>query len=315
MSKWLPALAAALALSASITPAMAEENSGTSQAEIGFIELDKDITVRRMVMHNPKSKGVVLFLHGFPETMHAWEPATAALSDEYEIHAFDWPGYGLSSRPATDIFSYSPRDYARVLREYVAKAGIDRSKLVIYATDIGGLPALLAALDEPGIARAIIVGDFAPLDRPQYMHERLRDLKAPATAEQIRIQYYQDSERVIENAFKGGLSPEAQFPISASFRRDMLAGWNHGAIHSGDAFYHYYSHFSRDENYLEANIARLTTPVKVLWGEKDIYIDKAMGIEFAGIANADFELLPEIGHYAHLQDPARVSAEIRDALR
>ena len=316
MSKLLPLITATtLALGVSISPAATQEVTHQPKAEIGYVTLDNDITVRRMVLRNPKSKGIVLLLHGFPETLHTWDATASFLADDLEVHSFDWPGYGLSSRPSTDKFSYAPRDYARVLKEYIAKAGIDRSTLIIYATDIGGLPALLAAIEEPGIARTIIVGDFAPFNRPQYMHERLRDLKAPATSEQIRTQYYQNSDRVIENAFKGGLPSEAQFPISTTFKQDMLKGWNQGELTSGDAFYHYYSHFTRDENYLEANISRLRTPVKVVWGEKDIYINKEMGIEFAEKAKADFTLLPGIGHYAHLQDPKRLAAEIRAAVQ
>jgi pimeloyl-ACP methyl ester carboxylesterase len=316
MSKLLPLITATtLALGAPASPAATQEDAPQQKAEIGYVQLYKDITVRQMVVRNPKSKGVVLLLHGFPETLHTWEATASFLADDYEVHAFDWPGYGLSSRPSTDKFSYAPRDYARVLTEYIAKAGIDRSTLIIYATDIGGLPALLTAIEEPGVARSIIVGDFAPFNRPQYMHERLRDLKAPATSEQIRTQYYQNSDRVIENAFKGGLPSEAQFSISTAFKQDMLKGWTQGALTSGDAFYHYYSHFTRDENYLEANISRLRTPVKVVWGEKDIYIDKEMGIELAEKAKACFTLLPGIGHYAHLQDPKRVAAEIRAAVQ
>ncbi|MGM4989805.1 alpha/beta fold hydrolase [Tardiphaga sp. 841_E9_N1_2] len=316
MSKLLPMITAAtLTLGASISPAATHEDVARPIAEIGFVTLNKDITVRQMLIRNPRSKGVVLLLHGFPETLHTWQPVAESLSDEYEVHAFDWPGYGQSSRPSTDKFSYAPSDYARVLKEYIVKAGIESSKLIIYATDIGALPALLAALEEPGIARTIIVGDFAPFNRPQYMHERLRDLKAPATSDQIRTRYYQNSGQVIENAFKGGLPIESQFFISTTFKQDMLTGWSQGALTSGDAFYHYYSHFTRDEEYLEANISRLTTPVKVVWGEKDIYIGKQMGIEFATKAKADFTVLSGIGHYAHLQDPKRVAAEIRAAVR
>jgi pimeloyl-ACP methyl ester carboxylesterase len=319
MSKLLPTVAAvaavALALGASVSPAAAHDDADQPKIEIGLVKLDNDITLRRKVVRNRQSKGVVLLLHGFPETLHTWEAVTITLAGDYEVHAFDWPGYGFSSRPSTDKFSYAPSDYARVLKEYVDKAGIDRSKLIIYATDIGALPALLAALDEPGIAREIIVSDFAPFDRPQYMHERLRDLKAPATSEQARLHFYQNGNRAIENSFKGGIPSEARFAIPVTFREDMLTGWDQGALTSGDAFFQYYSHFTRDENYLEANLARLTTPVKVVWGEKDIYITKEMGIEFAAKAKADFTLLSGIGHYAHLQNPSRVAAEIRAALR
>ena len=93
-----------------------------------------------MIVRSPDPMGVVLFLHGFPETLYAWKSIALSLANDYDVHAFDWPGYGLSSRPAAEQFSYAPSAYATVLRDYITKAGIDRSKLVIYATDIGALP-------------------------------------------------------------------------------------------------------------------------------------------------------------------------------
>ena len=309
-------IAAVLALGASTTPACARVSYEQQQkAEIGFIKIDRDITLRRMVVHHPKPKGVVLFLHGFPETLYAWQDVAQPLADAYEVHTFDWPGYGLSSRPAVDKFTYAPKDYARVLKGYIRKAGIDRSKLTIYATDIGALPALLLALEEPGIAKRIIVGDFAPFNRPQYMYESLRNLKSTPSSEQVRIQLNKNRDEILENAFGRGLSKEAQFKVSATFKGDMRRGWNQGAMTSADAFYHYYSHFTRDQDYFEAHIAQLKTPVKIVWGEKDLYINKEMGVEFAKRIGAELTLLPGIGHYPHLQDPKQVIDEVRASFR
>ena len=68
MSKLLPMItAAAVALGASISSAATHEDADRPKAEIGFIELNDDITVRQMVIRNPQSNGVVLFLHGFPK--------------------------------------------------------------------------------------------------------------------------------------------------------------------------------------------------------------------------------------------------------
>src|SRR5512144_1540929 len=156
------------------------------KVEIGTIMIDSDITLRRMVIHPTESKGTVLLLHGFPETLYAWKNIALALADDYDVHAFDWPGFGLSSRPPVDRFSYAPRDYARVLKDYVGRAGIDRSKLTIYATDIGALPVLLLALEEPDIARSLIVGDFAPFNRPDCMSENLRALKSKPASDRVR---------------------------------------------------------------------------------------------------------------------------------
>jgi pimeloyl-ACP methyl ester carboxylesterase len=283
------------------------------QADIGFVDIGHGMQLRRMVLRNPAAKGTVLFLHGFPETLYAWKDIALALGRDYEVHAFDWPGYGLSSRPPAQVFSYAPRDYAEVLKQYIRASGIDPSTLVIYATDIGGLPALLLALDEPGIAKKIVVGDFAPFDRPQHMHPNLQGLKTKASAEAVRSHMNNTRDEILENAYRRGLSKEEQFDIPRETRDDMLKGWNQPSMSSADAFHHYYSYFTRDQNHLESNLGRLRTPVKVVWGEKDLYIKTDMGAEFAQRTGSTLSVLQGIGHYPHLQRPQQTVEEVRAA--
>lgn len=310
------AAAAVAVFCTSNAPGHAQYLSGQEQKiDIGFVAIDKDITVRRMVVRNPRPKATVLFLHGFPETLYAWKDISLALADDYEVHAFDWPGYGLSSRPTVDRFSYAPKDYARVLHEYIKKAGIDTSTLTIYATDIGALPALLLALEKPDIAKTIIVDDFAPFNRPHYLYESLQNLKTGPSAEQARAQLKINRDDILENAFRRGLPKEAQFEIPREFRDDMCRGWNQGALTTADAFSYYYSHFTRDQDHFESQLARLKTPVKVVWGERDLYIKKEMGVEFAERIQAELTLLSGIGHYPHLQNPRRTVDEVRASFR
>ena len=91
----------------------------------------------------------------------------------------------------------------------------------------------------------------------------------------------------------------------------MLRGWSQNNITSADAFYHYYAHFTRDQDYFESNMHKLTTHITVMWGEKDFYIKKEMGLEFANKANVELIMLSGLGHYPHLQSPQRTIAEIR----
>ena len=84
---------------------------------------------------------------------------------------------------------------------------------------------------------------------------------------------------------------------------------------SVDAFYHYYSHFTRDQEYFESNLAKLTTPVTVVWGSEDLYIKKEMGIELADRIQARRKLFSGIGHYPHLQVPSQTIDEIRASFR
>jgi pimeloyl-ACP methyl ester carboxylesterase len=282
-----------------------------SNAEIGFVDINPNMKLRRMIVHSSKPKGVVVCLHGFPETLYAWKDVAETLARDYEVHAFDWPGYGLSSRPPVEEFSYAPKDYAQVLKEYIRASGIDTGNLVIYATDIGALPALLLALDEPDVAKRIIVGDFAPFDRPQYMHANLQSLKSKPSSDRTRANMNNTRDEILANAFRRGLSTNEQFELSHEFRDDMLRGWSQNNVTSADAFYHYYSHFTRDQNYFESNLNKLKTTVTVIWGEKDFYIKKEMGIEFATKTRMQLIVLPGLGHYPHLQRPKRAIDEIR----
>ncbi|RQR30283.1 alpha/beta hydrolase [Burkholderia sp. Bp9143] len=293
----------------SIVPA---SSASAPKVAVGELQVNADITLRHMVYRPAHPKGTVLFLHGFPETMYAWKPIAEALSSDYEVHAFDWPGYGQSSRPRADRFSYAPKDYARVLEDYIHASGLDRSNLVIYATDIGALPALLAALEQPDIARQIIVGDFAPFNRPQYMYESLQALKSQPSSNLVHAAMNNNRDEILANTFFRGMSDRARYALPKEFTDDIAKGWD-GELTAADAFFHYYSCFTRDQDYFEANMATLKVPVKVVWGEQDIYIKKEMGIEYANRNGVALSILPGLGHFPHLQAPDQTANEVRAA--
>ena len=173
------------------------------------------------------------------------------------------------------------------------------------------MPALLLALDDPQIARSIVVGDFAPFNRPQYMWAALQSLKSLPGAEGTRAYMNKTRDEILANTYRRGLSQDEQFDISKELLQDMSTGWSQGSMSSADAFYNYYLHFTRDQEYFESHIQGLKTPVKVIWGEKDIYINHKMGEEFARKAGAELAVLPGVGHFPHLQNPAKTVEDVR----
>lgn len=283
--------------------------------DIGMVRIAPEIQLRAMVCRAAQPQGTVLFLHGFPETLYAWKSIADALSSDYEVHAFDWPGYGQSSRPDPARFAYAPADYAQVLLRYMEVSGIDRSQLLIYATDIGALPALLAALAQRDLARNIVVGDFAPFDRPGYMADNLRALKSGPSSELVHAAMNRSRDEILQNTYRRGLPADKQFDLAPELERDMAAGWDSRPITPADAFHFYYSHFTRDQHDFEARMDALKVPVTVVWGEQDIYIDKEMGVELARRGGMPLHILPGLGHFPHLQDPGRVIDEVRSAFR
>ena len=133
--------------------------------------------------------------------------------------------------------------------------------------------------------------------------------------DQVRANLNSNRDEILQNTFTRGLLGEEHFEVAREFKDDMFRGWTQEAMTSADAFSHYYAHFTRDQDHFESQLARLKTPVKVVWGEKDLYINKEMGVEFAERVRAKLTFLPGIGHFPHLQNPMLAIDEVRDAFR
>ena len=69
----LPALFALVLGSSTAWGCNSNPPAQAQKLDIGYVEVDQDITLRRMVVHTASPKGTVLLLHGFPETLCAWK--------------------------------------------------------------------------------------------------------------------------------------------------------------------------------------------------------------------------------------------------
>jgi pimeloyl-ACP methyl ester carboxylesterase len=147
------------------------------------------------------------------------------------------------------------------------------------------------------------------------MYASLQSLKGGPAKDEVRASLNSNRDEILENTFTRGLSKEEHFEIASEFKDDMSRGWTQEAMTTADAFAHYYAHFTRDQDRFEMQLARLKTPVKVVWGDKDLYINKGMGVEFAERVHAELILLPGMGHFPHLQNPTLTIDEVRATFR
>src|ERR1700691_5861791 len=72
----------------------------------------------------PKDAPTVLLLHGFPTSSQMFRNLLPTLADRYRLVAPDYPGFGHSSMPARDKFSYTFDNVARVVEEFTATLGL-----------------------------------------------------------------------------------------------------------------------------------------------------------------------------------------------
>ncbi len=64
-----------------------------------------DIEGKRVFVYSCGDGPAVLLLHGFPTSGYDWRGVIDGLKSDYRCVALDFPGYGLSDKPAA--YSYS----------------------------------------------------------------------------------------------------------------------------------------------------------------------------------------------------------------
>src|SRR5215510_10256911 len=83
----------------------------------------------------PKQAPTLLLLHGFPTSSQMFRNLIPALADRYHIVAPDYPGFGYSSMPQHDQFSYTFNHLAEVIERFTTEIGL--TKYALYVQDYG----------------------------------------------------------------------------------------------------------------------------------------------------------------------------------
>ena len=113
---------------------------------------DLDIFYREA---GPKDAPAMLLLHGFPTSSQMFRNLIPALADEYHVIAPDYPGYGHSSMPPRDKFTYTFDNLAKVIDEFTEKVGL--TKYALYVQDYGAPVGYRLAVKHPERITAIVV--------------------------------------------------------------------------------------------------------------------------------------------------------------
>lgn len=100
---------------------------------------------------NPK----VVLLHGFPSSSHMFRDLIPDLADDFHVIAPDYPGFGLSSAPTVEEFSYTFDGLAAVVDELLERKGFDR--YAMYVMDYGAPVGYRLATAHPERVTGLIV--------------------------------------------------------------------------------------------------------------------------------------------------------------
>jgi pimeloyl-ACP methyl ester carboxylesterase len=239
---------------------------------------------------------VVLFLHGFGESLISWRSVFDATTRYADAIAVDLPGFGLSAKPAT---GYATDSVAAVVRRALDTLGIRDA--VIVGHSLGGAVAVAVALAEPERVRGLIL--VAPAIVGTAWSDWPRDGDS-AAADAVRglVGRYE----ALRTRFTAPHDPAWLLEDDTGLARDLAS----------DSAYRASLHAVLREfqfAYLTADrAAALRPPVLLIWGRFDPVVPLALGRRLQDeLPGSQLLVIDRSWHRPHLERPAAVAEAIR----
>jgi pimeloyl-ACP methyl ester carboxylesterase len=233
----------------------------------------------------------VVYCHGNPAHGGEWLPL---LERGGPALAIDMPGWGRSDRPDPARFDYSMHGLSVFLERCLKELGVSRRKLVVH--DWGAL-ALIGAQRDPQLLERLVVIDAVPLLPGFRWHWvaqiwRRRGLGEFANATTTRF-----SLALLMRQARGDRSA-----MPPEFVDLVWSCWDRGTQRAILALYR-----DADPDRLAAagsDLAKLSCPALVLWGDRDPYIPSRFGHAYTqALADAKLEIVPGAGHWPQIDSP------------
>jgi pimeloyl-ACP methyl ester carboxylesterase len=272
---------------------------------------DEEFRDRRIHLFERDGKGpTLLFLHGFPSSSYDWR----LLLEREEDHAAlapDFLGFGLSEKPRDH--TYTLHWQADLVEELVRRESA--SKVFLVAHDMGTSVATeLMARDLEGslemeLTGALLLnGSMVQGAASPTLAQRI--LRSPVGPVFSRL----SSERVFRQQFGSLFSPG--HPLTDEEAEDqwalICAGGGRTLNHKTIRYME--ERFRHAERWHGA-LRDWPKPLSLTWGMLDpVATEKVLDAVLALRPAAPLSRLPDLGHYAQIEDPGRISDALKGAL-
>ena len=311
MSNLLKSLTVAGALATSaLTPATASAETVYRRAEVRGLE----------IAYREAGSGTaptVLLLHGFPSSSHMFRDLIPELATKYHVIAPDYPGFGYSSAPSPQAFTYTFANLASVIDEFTQKIGLE--SYVLYVQDYGGPVGLRLAVANPQKVRGLIVQNavvnvegwypqivekFAPYWKARNA-ETERPIREFLTAGTTKWQYTHGASR-----------PERVSPDAWTHDQALLDRPGNGDIQA-ELLFQYQDNVAQYAAWQDFLKAR-KLPTLVVWGNNDPFFTPAGRDAYQQLNPATEVHTFDAGHFAletHSGEIARLALDFLGRLK
>ncbi|HJO23913.1 MAG: alpha/beta fold hydrolase [Myxococcota bacterium] len=209
-------------------------------------------------------------LHGLVDSVAIWDRVTPPLAKTGRVVRVDQRGHGRSEAPPGP---YRREDLASDVTAVLASLAIERAVLVGHS--LGGIISMTTALCHP---------------------EQVAGLVLVATASQCNAKVAGWYERIAAAGERDGNAGLAH-AIYGEKTRKQVAGDAQGIAHVTRALK------SLFEDPLTPKLSAIRCPVLLVVGEKDPMGPKASAIIAENLPDARLEIVPDCGHWIHVERP------------
>jgi magnesium chelatase accessory protein len=262
------------------------------------------VTAGRLRWHvQQQGQGPVLLLvHGTGASTHSWRGLLPLLAADFTVVAPDLPGHGFTECPAPERLSLP--GMAEAVRELLATLGVAPDVVVGHSAGAAVLARL--CIDGQLAPRCFVSLNGALLPLSGFRHPTFASLARFFAAGSLlpRLFAWRAADREVLGRLLAGTGSTldaagiefygrlARHPSHVAGALAMMAMW--------------------DPRPLARDLPRLTTPLALVEAGRDLMIVPGTAARVqALVPHATIHPLPELGHLAHEEDPARVAALVR----
>ena len=249
----------------------------------------------------PRDGVPLVLLHGSNASLHTWEPWIARLGGRYRIVTFDFPAHGLTG-PAPDG-RYTQAAYAEVVQAVADRLALGR--FVLGGNSMGGGVAARYAADHPGRIAGLILVDASGAAYPHGAGD------TPFVMQVVRLPVIRDiaasitPRSLIAASLDSAVSVKSIVTPAVVDRYWELLRYPGNRVATIERFAQGYQAIP------QADLARVTAPVLILWGRDDRFIPVAAAQWFsAALLHSRTIVYDGVGHLPMEEAPNRSAADV-----
>ncbi len=275
-----------------------------------FVEIGGGVTVH-LRDEGPKDAPAIMLLHGSSADLHTWEPWAAALKSRYRVIRFDQVGHGLTGPdPQHD---YSRANYVADVLAVADRLGL--KSFIIGGNSMGGKHALAFAISHPDRVSGLVLVDASGGPMPQ---DKAAKKNSGGGNIGFTIARMPGINRLVEQITPRSLiaqSLEQTVSVKSIVTEQMIDRYWELLRYPGNRRATLKRFSQPHESLTEAEIAAVTAPTLILWGDEDRLIPVAAGQSLAGVMqNAQIIVYPGIGHLPQEEAPAATLGDLAEWL-